>query len=70
MAPEAAMEPRLRGHLGRNYITADIANPQVNVKMDITDIQYPDDTFDVIYCSHVLEHIQKIGRQWGSCDEY
>jgi len=25
--------------------------------MDITDIQYPDKTFDVIYCSHVLEHI-------------
>lgn len=25
--------------------------------MDITDIQYSDQSFDVIYCSHVLEHI-------------
>jgi predicted SAM-dependent methyltransferase len=25
--------------------------------MDISDIQYRDNTFDVIYCSHVLEHV-------------
>lgn len=27
------------------------------IKMDISNIQYPDNSFDIIYCSHVLEHV-------------
>ena len=30
---------------------------RADVKMDITHIQYPDSYFDVVYCSHVLEHV-------------
>lgn len=58
VAPESCLEPRFRERLGDNYITADLFNPRAMVKMDITDIQYADQSFNVIACSHVLEHVQ------------
>ena len=58
IAPERAFESTLRQRLGNNYLTADLFDPRAMVKMDISNIEYPDQSFDVIYCSHVLAFVQ------------
>ena len=57
VAPEPCLESRLKDRLGGNYLSADLLNPAAMVKMDVTAIPLPDEYFDVIYCSHVLEHV-------------
>jgi len=56
VAPERCLEVRLRKALGNGYLTGDLHN-RAMVRMDVTRIESPDDSFDVIYCSHVLEHV-------------
>lgn len=58
VAPESSFEKKFAEVIGDGYLTADLYNPKAMVEMDITNITYPNESFDVIYCSHVLEHVQ------------
>lgn len=57
VAPEVALEPRLRQVASLDYVTADLYDPNVQDRVDIMDMPYPNEVFDVILCSHVLEHV-------------
>jgi SAM-dependent methyltransferase len=57
MAPERGLESRLRAVDGVDYLSADLVDPAAMVRLDVTKIPYPDQSFDVILCSHVLEHV-------------
>lgn len=57
IAPEEFLSARFRRVENLDYLSADLDSPRAMVQMDITDIRYPDNSFSVIYCSHVLEHI-------------
>lgn len=58
VAPEPEFSKRMARSHGSRYLTADLYNPTVDLLTDIRDIPCPDDFFDGIYCSHVLEHVE------------
>lgn len=57
-APEPAYVSKFKKIYGLDYITADLYDSNAMVKMDITKIEYPNESFDWFYCSHVLEHVE------------
>ena len=65
VAPELEFERRLRRFPGIKYISADLYSPKAMLRMDITNVPCADNCFDVIYCSHVLEHIPDDRRAKG-----
>lgn len=58
MAPEQCFLSRFKKLDHLDYTTADLYAPHVDVKADILNLPFDDGVFDVIFCNHVLEHIE------------
>jgi SAM-dependent methyltransferase len=56
-APEWSIQKRLRRCPNLDYTSADLDPGRAMVRIDITDIPRPNESFDVAVCSHVLEHV-------------
>lgn len=58
VAPEQCFYPLFRQQKNLSYLTADLNSPLADVKMDLHHTPFPDNKFDVIFCNHVLEHVE------------
>ncbi|WP_313598278.1 class I SAM-dependent methyltransferase [Epilithonimonas vandammei] len=57
IAPEQEFLRKFKKMKNLEYTSADLFSPIVDVKADIVDLPFEDNSFDVIICNHVLEHI-------------
>lgn len=58
IAPEICFIDTFEAIHKEEYITADIESPLAKVKLDVHEIPFEENNFDVVFCNHVMEHVQ------------
>ncbi len=56
-APEQCFLKRFKNLKNIDYTTTDLESPIADVKADICNLPFEDNSYDIILCNHVLEHI-------------
>lgn len=56
-APEQAFYKRFRKSAHLDYTTTDLNSPLADVRADICELPFDENSYDLIFCNHVLEHI-------------
>lgn len=57
IAPERPVARVLQDECSEAYVTADLDADGVMVQADLTRIPFDSESFDCLFCSHVLEHV-------------
>ncbi len=57
MAPEQCFLDKFKAQVNLDYLTADIESPIADMHFDLHQIPLEDNQFDVVFCNHVMEHV-------------
>jgi SAM-dependent methyltransferase len=57
IAPEYCFLKPFRRLRNIEYVTADLISPWADVKLDVQSMPFAENSFDLVLCNHVLEHV-------------
>ncbi len=57
IAPEQCFLPLFKKQKNLEYTTADLVSPIADLHFDLHDIPLEDNQYDVVFCNHVMEHV-------------
>ena len=59
IAPEACLTPAVREFATEAYVSCDLFRRDVDVQLNIEQLPFEDESFDIIFCSHVLPEVER-----------
>jgi SAM-dependent methyltransferase len=57
IAPEQCFYGKFKAQKNLNYLTGDLVSPLADIHFDLHQIPLEDNRFDVVFCNHVMEHV-------------
>jgi SAM-dependent methyltransferase len=57
IAPEQCFHGQFKAQKNIKYVTGDLVSPLADLHFDLHSIPLADNSFDVVFCNHVLEHV-------------
>ncbi|MBM3451649.1 MAG: class I SAM-dependent methyltransferase [Bacteroidetes bacterium] len=57
IAPEQCFHSKFKAQKNLNYVTGDLVSPLADLHFDLHQIPLEDNRFDVVFCNHVMEHV-------------